>query len=77
MSLTQKLDYAESLANDLEKRGEVFSASLVRRLVEQRAELLVACKAILGIDNPPAGEPGHIDFGQAIGMAQAAVTKAG
>ena len=46
------------------------------RLIAAAPELLEACKAILDIDNPPAGEEGHIDYGTALGMARAAIAKA-
>lgn len=34
-----------------------------------------ALKAILGIDNPPAGEPGHVDFRQALELGRSAVAE--
>ena len=47
------------------------------RLLAAAPELLEACKAIVGGDDmPKAGEPGHIDFGQAIALARAAIAKA-
>ena len=45
-------------------------------LEEQNAALLEALKAILDIDNPPAGESGHVDFNDAIEMGRQAIAKA-
>lgn len=39
------------------------------------AELAKAAEAMLGIHNPPAGEPNHIDFAQAADMLQEALNK--
>lgn len=39
-------------------------------------DLLAALKAILNVDNPPAGEPGHIDLLVAVDMGNAAIAKA-
>lgn len=39
-------------------------------------DLLTACKAVAGIDNPPSGAPGHIDLSDAIRMANQAALKA-
>jgi len=36
-------------------------------------ELIGALKAILDIDNPPAGESGHVDFNVAIEMGRKAI----
>lgn len=45
-------------------------------LITAAPDLLAACKAIVGVDNPPAGTEGHIDFGRAIEMAKQAIAKA-
>lgn len=45
-------------------------------LIAAAPDLLAACKAMLGIDMPPAGEPGHIDYTHAVHMAAAAIVKA-
>jgi hypothetical protein len=39
-------------------------------------DLLAALKAILDVDNPPAGTAGHIDFKEAIEMGKQAIAKA-
>jgi hypothetical protein len=40
------LRYAEALATDLEVASQPVSAKVVRRLLEERAELLAACEAM-------------------------------
>lgn len=54
---------------------QVNALELVRRW-NCHEELLEACKALIGHDNPPAGEAGHIDFSQAVAMAKAAIRNA-
>jgi len=39
-------------------------------------DLLAACEAMLGENMPRAGEPGHIDFADAVQMARTALRKA-
>lgn len=46
------------------------------RLIAASPDLLRACKAMLGVDNPPAGEVGHVDFNTAVQMAREAIKKA-
>ena len=46
------------------------------RLIAAAPELLEALKAILDIDNPPWGHPGHIDFNEGIEKAREAIAKA-
>jgi DNA-binding FrmR family transcriptional regulator len=41
------LRYAEALATDLEVASQTVSAKVVRRLLEERADLLAACEAML------------------------------
>lgn len=43
----EKLQYLYALANDLETRGEVASASMVRRLLNENARLLGERNALL------------------------------
>lgn len=45
-------------------------------LIAAVPELLEACKALLGIDNAPAGDPEHIDWYAATQMGRSAVAKA-
>ena len=45
------------------------------RLIASAPDLLAACRAIVG-DCPDAGEPGHIDFGEAMVMARDAIARA-
>lgn len=63
----EQITYALALAADLDARGEEYSARIVRRLVEERAELLAALSKLLrtvkepemvsqGFDHPPEYE---------------------
>ena len=36
------------------------------RLIAAAPDLLLVLKAILGIDNPPAGEQGHVEYWDAV-----------
>lgn len=45
------------------------------RLIAAAPALLEACKAMLGIDNPGATAPGHIDYTKAVKMAHAAIAQ--
>jgi len=45
-------------------------------LVVAAPDLLAALEAVLGMNMPPAGQPGHIDWMQAAEMAQRAVARA-
>lgn len=42
----EKVRYCYALANDLETRGEVASARFVRRLLQERRELIVALECL-------------------------------
>ena len=44
------------------------------RLIAAAPDLLDALRAMLG-DTPPAGEPGHVDFADAVKMARAALAR--
>lgn len=46
------------------------------RLIASAPDLLEAVRCILGIDNPPVGEPGHVDTNEVFKMARAAYEKA-
>ena len=46
------------------------------RLIAAAPDLLQALKAVVGRDNPPAGEPGHVYFSDALKMAAQAIAKA-
>ncbi|HXJ39236.1 MAG TPA: hypothetical protein VNH18_08145 [Bryobacteraceae bacterium] len=39
-------------------------------------DLLAACCALIGHNNPPAGDPKHIDYRDAVRMARSAIEKA-
>jgi len=45
-------------------------------LISAAPDLLAALEAVLGMNMPPAGQPGHIDWMQAAVMAQRAVARA-
>ncbi len=51
-----------------------WAGKTIADLKQQNAEKLDALKAILDIDNPPAGELGHIDFNDAIEMGRQAIS---
>lgn len=46
------------------------------RLIAAAPELLVALRAMLGIDNPAAPDAGHVDYVRAVSLARAAIAKA-
>lgn len=50
----EKLRYLEALANDLDSRGEIASAGMVRGLLAERNNLLAACRQAYEFleDNP-------------------------
>ena len=49
----------------------------IEELEKQIAALVAALEGILDINNPPWGEPGHIDFITAIKMAREALAQVG
>lgn len=55
--------------------GGAYGEEIARKFAAS-PDLFTACKAMLGIDNPPAGEVGHVDFNAAVEMAHAAIAKA-
>lgn len=52
------------------------NARFIVRACNSHYELVEALEAILGDNMTPAGEPGHIDYGQACKMARSALAKA-
>jgi hypothetical protein len=70
-SLKRQLVAAENEVATLRETVKQGSA-----MTELERELLAALKALLGVDNPPAGEPGHIDYGIAVRIAAAVVARA-
>lgn len=44
------LNYAESLATDLDSGNQPVSAGVVRKLLAERADLLAACEAALDLN---------------------------
>lgn len=60
-------------------RHDMFLPEVARMIDEIYAgheELIVACEKLLGVNNPPAGEPGHVDYADAVTFARAALAKA-
>lgn len=45
-------------------------------LMAAAPDMFAVLKAIVGEDNPPVGQPGHVDFGKALSMACVAIRKA-
>ena len=48
----------------------------IDKLKQQNAALVEAMEGILNINNPPWGEPGHVDFTTAIKMGRKALAQA-
>ena len=61
--------------NRLQAEEKIYAnlKSLWKKEREINAALVAALKAILDIDNPPAGEYGHVDFNDAIVMGRLAL----
>lgn len=45
-------------------------------LITAAPDLLAACMALIGEGNPPVGQPGHVDYVEAVHQARAAIRKA-
>jgi len=70
-----KWEVRDSKGKSITGWGRVTQTRDNARLIAAAPDMLAALKGILDIDNPPWGEPGHVDFNTAIVMARAAVAK--
>lgn len=77
--ITEQLAYAQALSCDLDHAHHPYSASIVRRLIDERAALLAACEVALcayqlaGKDTPDNSTASALR--DAIAVAQTAVPR--
>ena len=74
--LSEKIDSLNNLIE--EQQSHIKSqGDINRKLYIQNADLVAAMEGILDINNPPWGDPEHIDFTTAIKMGRKALTQVG